>query len=206
LEEFDEGVLAFGKEIKKNENEFWVTYAGSLATSYDIRTLIYAAKNLESVSDIQIKILGTGALKEGFENLADELHCKNVEFLGYLPYPKMAAYLNQSDVLINSFVKGAPQSIVNKIGDYLAAAKPMINTLENEEFQELVEERQFGKNIAPEAIDELSEAVLDYYQHPDMARDHGRHARRTAEELFDRKKTYQKILEIIEAVCKNESV
>ena len=27
-----------------------------------------------------------------------------------------------------SFVKGAPQSIVNKIGDYLAAGKPIIST------------------------------------------------------------------------------
>ena len=40
--------------------------------------------------------------------------------------------------MINSFAKGAPQSIVNKIGDYLAAEKPMVNTLENEEMCKLV--------------------------------------------------------------------
>ena len=48
----------------------------------------------------------------------------------------MAAYLAKSDILVNSFVKKAPQSIVTKIGDYLAAGKPMINTCMSPEFRQ----------------------------------------------------------------------
>ncbi len=203
LDEFDDGTASFEKEIEKNRNEFWVTYAGSLATSYDIRTLICAAKELETFANIKVKILGTGASKDAFVHLAEELHCKNVEFLGYIPYKKMAAYLSKSNVLINSFVKGAPQSIVNKIGDYLAAGKPMINTLENDEFKRMVDTRQFGINIEPENTKELSGAILGYYQNPNKACEHGENARTAAEELFDRKKTYKKIMEIIEIVCRN---
>ena len=75
-------------------------------------------------------------MKEELEELANTRQIYNVEFVGYAPYGKMAAYLKQSDVLVNSFVKKAPQSIVTKIGDYLAAGKAMINTCMSPEFRE----------------------------------------------------------------------
>ena len=40
---------------------------------------------------MKIKILGRD-LKEELETLAKEQNCINVEFVGYAPYPKMAAY------------------------------------------------------------------------------------------------------------------
>ena len=89
-------------------------------------------------------------MKEELEELANTRQIYNVEFVGYAPYGKMAAYLKQSDVLVNSFVKKAPQSIVTKIGDYLAAGKAMINTCMSPEFREKVEADGFGVNIMPE--------------------------------------------------------
>ena len=78
--------------------------------------------------NIKIKILGSGPLEKEMEQITEEHYCKNVEFVGYMPYGKMAAYLAKSDIVVNSFVKKAPQSIVTKIGDYLASGHPMINT------------------------------------------------------------------------------
>ena len=75
------------------------------------------------MDNIKIKILGNGPLKEELEKAAKDQGCRNVEFLGYVSYPEMAAWLAKSDILVNSFVKKAPQSIVTKIGDYLAAGK-----------------------------------------------------------------------------------
>ncbi|MFR6162347.1 MAG: glycosyltransferase [Mediterraneibacter gnavus] len=93
------------------------------------------------------------------ENLAKERKIQNVKFTGYVPYEQMAAYLVKSDVLINSFVRKAPQSIVTKIGDYLAAGKPMINTCMSPEFRKKVEQDGFGINIEPEDVRELVNAV-----------------------------------------------
>ena len=119
-----------------------------------------------------------------------------VHFWGFTAYPRMAAALANSDVVINSFVKGAPQSIVNKVGDYLASGKPMINTLENPVFCRLVDKYQFGINVEPGKPEPLKEAILEYYQDQNAAVLAGRNARQLAETRFDRKTSYQKIVEV----------
>lgn len=140
------------------------------------------------------KILGSGPMKKDVENMAKELRCNNIDFLGYIEHPLMAAYLVKSDILVNSFVKGAPQSIVNKIGDYLAAGKPIINTLENVEMCGLIEKYRIGLNVQaenPQAFVAAQKSILS--EKIDM----GKSARKLAEEGFDRKNSYKKIVDMI---------
>lgn len=200
IAEFDRGVKEYSPEIRKQPGEFWVSYAGTIGTSYDIRTMVLAGKALldRGMDQIRIKILGGGPLKEELEELAKEQGCVNVEFVGYAPYPKMAAYLAKSDILVNSFVKKAPQSIVTKIGDYLAAGKPMINTCMSPEFRRKVEADGFGVNILPEDVEILTDAVVELYKDKDSCRIMGEKARRIAEEQFDRPESYKKIIALIE--------
>ncbi len=200
IAEFDKGVETYGPQIQKPGGEFWVSYAGTIGTSYDIRTMVLAGRELldRGMDQIKIKILGGGPLKEELENLAKEKECTNVEFVGYAPYPKMAAYLAKSDILVNSFVKKAPQSIVTKIGDYLAAGKPMINTCMSPEFRQKVETDGFGINILPEDVKILTDAIMDLYKDREGCRIMGEKARKIAEEQFDRPESYKKIIELIE--------
>ena len=200
IAEFDKGVSRYGPEILKKEGEFWVTYAGTIGTSYDIRTMVLAGKELmdRKLDNIKIKILGNGPLKEELEKLAQDQGCRNVEFLGYVSYPEMAAWLAKSDILVNSFVKKAPQSIVTKIGDYLAAGKPMINTCMSPEFRMKVEKDGFGINILPEDPRILADAVTDLYRDPEGRNRMGKRAREIAMEQFDRPQSYKKITELIE--------
>lgn len=200
IAEFDKGVSRYGSEILKEEGEFWVTYAGTIGTSYDIRTMVLAGKELmdRKMDNIKIKILGNGPLKEELEKLAKDQGCRNVEFLGYVSYPEMAAWLAKSDILVNSFVKKAPQSIVTKIGDYLAAGKPMINTCMSPEFRMKVEKDGFGINILPEDSRILADAVTDLYKDPEGRNRMGKRAREIAMEQFDRPQSYKKITELIE--------
>lgn len=199
LSVFDKGIEDHLDEIEKAPQEFWVTYAGTIGTSYDIRTMILAADVLKKkgYSDIHIKLLGGGPLKEELKQLAESLE-GNVEFLGYTPYDKMAAYLKKSDVLVNSFVKKAPQSIVTKIGDYLAAGKPMINTCSSPEFRKKVNDDGFGINIEAEDAEILADAILDLYQDPQKREEMGRRARKIAEEQFDRPHSYEAIVKLME--------
>ena len=200
IAEFDKGVETYGPQIQKPGGEFWVSYAGTIGTSYDIRTMVLAGIELldRGMDQIKIKILGGGPLKEELENLAKENECANVEFVGYAPYPQMAAYLAKSDILVNSFVKKAPQSIVTKIGDYLAAGKPMINTCMSPEFRRKVETDGFGINILPEDVKILTDAIIDLYKDREGCRIMGEKARKIAEEQFDRPESYKKIIALIE--------
>jgi len=199
ISEFDKGAEENDSLVTKAEREFWVSYAGTIGTSYDIRTMVLAAKELagRGRQDIRIKILGGGPMKEELEALARERQIYNVEFVGYAPYDKMAAYLKKSDILVNSFVRKAPQSIVTKIGDYLAAGRAMINTCMSPEFRRKVEADGFGVNIEPEDVKILADAIEDLYENEEKRLEMGKKARKIAEEQFDRPKSYRKIVELI---------
>lgn len=194
LKDFDNGVKRYSVEIKKPEGEFWVTYAGSISTSYDIKTLIDAGYSLKN-KNVHVQILGTGSLKKDLEEYSKKM--TNIHFWGFTAYPKMAAVLAKSDVVINSFVKGAPQSIVNKVGDYLASGKPMINTLESLIFCRLVDRNNIGTNIEPGNVQELVRVIKKYINGDG---NQGEAARKLVESEFDRTVSYLKIVDIVKKV------
>lgn len=197
LQQFDDGIKEHENEIDKPYGEKWVTYAGSIGTSYNIDNMVRACKLLEDEGrdNIKFKILGTGPDQTAVEQLAKDLGCKNIEFVGYVAYPMMAAYLSKSDISVNSFVKGAPQSIVNKVGDYFAAGKPVINTLESPEFCDLMEKYNLGLNVEPGNPEAFKNAVISILGSDDylvMCNN----ARALAETRFDRKTSYLEMVKI----------
>lgn len=207
LDAFDEGARTYAAQVDKPQGEYWVTYAGTIGTSYDIKTMVLASELLKKQGhdDIRFMILGGGPTKDELEQLARSLDC-NVTFVGYAAYPLMAAYLTQSDVVVNSFVRKAPQSIVTKIGDYLASAKPMINTGMSPEFRGKVDHDGFGVNIEPEDPQILADAILKLHDDPALSAQMGAQARAIAEEQFDRSESYQRIVALIDRlIAENEA-
>ena len=221
LKKFDAGVTAHKGEITKPEGEFWVTYAGTLGASYDLETLINAAaliKQAEEASGpalcsevvtseetcdlkVRVKILGDGPNRAALEQLAQSLNAP-VDFLGYCPYDLMAAYLTASDITVNSLRKDAAQSIVTKIGDYLAAGKPMINTGSSEEFQMKVKTDGFGVNVVAEDAQALADAITDLTKRPNRRRIMGTRARDVAVAQFDQDHSYLAIVKLIRNLTK----
>ena len=201
LSAFDEEAAANLSKVEKPEGEFWVTYAGTLGTSYDIATLIRAADILEKrgVEGLRVVLLGDGPLRGDFEALAKELSGK-VSFIGYVPHALMAAYLVKSDVTVNSLVRKAAQSIVSKIGDYLASGHPMINTGLDPEFWGKVEADGFGVNVEPEDPEALANVIEGLMKDPSKCEQMGITARQIGEEQFDRPRSYKKIIDMVDAL------
>ena len=199
---FDEEVANNITKVIKPENEFWVIYTGSIGHSYAIDNVVRAASQIKDNEIIKFKILGDGPLRVECEELAKKLNCNNIEFLGYVTHPAMAAYLSKSDVTINSFAKGVAQSIVNKVGDYLAAGKPMINTLENKECCTLINDNVVGINVPAEIPNELANAINKMFSSEEMRVSYGNNARLLAEMKFDRKTSYMEIIDLISSLKK----
>jgi glycosyltransferase involved in cell wall biosynthesis len=109
----------------------------------------------------------------------------------------MAAYLSKSDVTLNSLVKDAPQSIVTKIGDYLAAGRAMINTGSSPEMRAKTESDGFGVNVVAEDVAELAGAIEALADNPDACAMMGARARQIAESEFDRPQSYERIAGLI---------
>ena len=202
LAAFDAGANEHEADVVKPAGEIWVTYAGMLGASYDIATLIDAAV-LAGDADprVRVKLLGDGPNREALEKQARDLGAP-VDFLGYAPYDLMAAYLCASDITVNSLVKSAAQSIVTKIGDYLAAGIPMINTGSSPEFRAKVETDGFGVNVEAEDASALADAILELASDSETRAEMGRRARRIAEEQFDQENSYQVIVDLIRDLVK----
>lgn len=202
LAAFDAGAAANRASIEKAADEAWVAYAGTLGASYDIATLVRASAMLDGRPGgrrVRLKLLGDGPDRSMLESLAKELGAP-VDFVGYAPYDQMAAWLCASDVLVNSLVRSAPQSIVTKIGDYLAAAKPMVNTGSSPEFREKVASDGFGLNVPAEDPQALADALAELLHNPSRCKMMGAKARQVAEEQFDQPRSYLAIVDLIRSL------
>ena len=202
---FDEGARRNADRIVKPEGEVWATYAGTLGASYDLATLIEAVALIERErmpessprkASVRVKILGDGPDRERLERLAEELRAP-VDFLGYASYDLMAAYLCASDITVNSLVKSAAQSIVTKIGDYLASGKPMVNTGSSPEFREKVDSEGFGVNVPAEDPRALADALASLADHSATRKIMGAKARSVAEREFDQPHSYRAIVDLL---------
>lgn len=196
LSYFDK-IVTDSRKFKKDD-EFWITYIGTLGHSYDIKTVIDALKivNNYGIYDIKFMVIGDGPLKEEFEKYSN-LKNVNVEFTGRMNYEKMVELIVQSDIAVNPIVKGAAQSIVNKVGDYAAAGLPVLNTQECIEYRNLIDEYNCGINCINNNAEDLAKGIITLYNDKDLRVTMGKNNRKLAVEKFDRKINYKKIIEFI---------
>ncbi|MFK4785470.1 glycosyltransferase family 4 protein [Fusobacterium sp. MFO224] len=185
--------------LKKEKNEIWVAYIGMLGHSYDINCVTKALRDLKNkgYSKVKFLIMGDGPLKDKFSEYAKNQKI-NYKFTGRLEYEKMVGYLCQCDIAVNPISKGAAQSIINKVGDYAAAGLPVINTQECEEYRDLIDRYKCGFNCKNSSHEDLSSKLEILINDKNLRKIFGKNSRRLAEEKFDRKKTYKKIVELMD--------
>lgn len=182
------------------EPVFSVCYIGTLSYSYDIKCVIDALYRIKvgalASRSVKFKVMGDGPLRDEFENYAKE---KNVdcEFMGRLPYEQMVSEMCKCDVLVNPITKAAAQSITNKVGDYALSGLPVINTQECQEYRDLIEEYKCGINCAVGNSSEVAEAIVSLLENPELRQKMGISARKLGVERFDRRHTYQEIVDAV---------
>lgn len=198
LKMFDEA--AEKEQFAREDSDFWITYIGSLSSNYDIKCVIDAIKKIEDngIHNCIFKVLGDGPSKMDFERYAKEKGIK-ADFTGDLPYAKMAAYLKASDIVVNPITNSA-SSIINKVGDYAACGKPVINTQPSDEYRKLVDEYKCGINVGVSDSKGLADAIIKLKNNEELRKQMGMNNRRLAEEKFDRAETYPKIVKLIEGL------
>lgn len=200
---FDSGVGKY--KIEREGNEVILCYIGTMSESYDIPCVLDALKIIkeERLSPVPIRfvLIGDGSLKERFEEYAVSVY-PEAEFLGRKAYVEMAGLLSSCDIAINPIVKGSVASIINKVGDYALAGIPVINTQESLEYRALVEEYKCGINCGCGDSKAVAEAIVKLASDAALRETMGKASRKLADEKFDRRKTYGKILDAVEALVK----
>lgn len=171
-----------------------VAYIGSLAASYDLKTVIDAIARI--ATPIKFLVIGDGEHKSKFKDYAEEKGI-NAEFTGALDYPEMVKRLVSSDIAVNPILKGSAGSIINKVNDYAMAGLPVINTQESQEYRDLLEKYNAGINCRCENSDDVYEALKKLVADTSLRQEMARNSRKLGEELIDRAEAYRRIVSAI---------
>ena len=204
LENFDSNVRA-NPVLDKPEGEFWLGYCGTLGSSYDLTCVFDALCLLREKGTVPPKfiIMGDGPRREEFENYARKRNI-NAQFYGLLPYDGMCGLLAACDIVVNPIIARSAASIINKHADYAASGRPVINTQESVEYQNLVNMYHMGFNCVNGSPENMAEKLVRLLGDSALREEMGRGARRCAEECFDRKSSYQALANAIVSKNKEE--
>lgn len=187
---------AMQNQVKRQDDEFWIAYCGSLSDSYDIPCVIDAVKQMNS-QKVKLVIMGSGYLASKFQEYARRAGI-NADFRGYVNYPEMCGLLSACDVTVNPINGKSVASIINKHADYAACGLPVVNTQESPEYRKLIHDYQMGFNCKSGDAADVAEKLERLMNNVDLRRKMGSNARRCAEECFDRANTYQKIMSCLQ--------
>ena len=186
--------------IKRNENEFWAIYIGTIGKSYDIKTILDVAERLSySYPSIKFLIAGSGPDYAKMRNHAGKKELANVIFTGLLDYHQLVHLLDQCDIGLNAFAAGAKNALPNKLFDYLATGLPIINSVKGE-LESLIKREHIGLQYEAEDAESLAKAIVGLHHNPQERWIMGQRARKLAEERFDMNKEYPKFESFIHEV------
>lgn len=197
MDTFDRNA-AENKVSDKPSDELWLAYCGTLGKSYDLKCVIDALGLIKKYGykSPRLIIMGDGPQRDEFEIYAKKKEIA-AKFYGFLPYDQMCGLLKACDFAVNPITHGAAQSIINKHADYAAAGLAVLSTQESEEYKRLVDEYKMGFNCRNNDPRDLAEKLILLINNEERRKELGRNARKCAEERFDRRNTYQLLVEVI---------
>lgn len=110
-------------------------YFGTLSHSYDVKTVCLGIKRLvQAGENVELHIMGGGPDSDRLKQYADY----RIKFYGYLPYAEMMSIAKGCDIAVNAIHSHAMQSVTNKLSDYMALRKPVLNSQTNAEVLNLL--------------------------------------------------------------------
>lgn len=193
--------------LKKGAEELWMGYIGTLGSSYDLESVLNAMallKQEKKCENLRFVVMGDGQQRERLEAFAKEQELK-VTFTGRLPYPSMVSTLCQCDFAVNPIRGKSAASIINKVGDYAAAALAVVNTQESKEYRGLLEEYGAGMNCENGNVSQIATAIEELCENETLRKAMGQGNRRLAEEKFDREKRYPLLCELVQRAGRQET-
>lgn len=192
------GFIEGAKPLDLPPKAMKVIYAGSLASSYDIETILKAAEFLHEKEDIHFFIAGAGPKEALIQEYCREYN--NLTFLGRLAKDGLMDYYAHCQLGMTQHIQGATQSVTYKLFDLLAAGLPILNSLESE-MKEIIVSNEVGLHNSPGDAVQLAKNILFFYEHPEEWKRFKQNGLKLAKEVGDTQVIYSRFVDILEAQC-----
>lgn len=151
--------LLSGLKLPEKGSHIWGIYAGTLGESYDITTLLKAAKKMQrDFPDLKFLIAGAGPSHEKVQEAASS--GSNIFYLGSIPTNQLYQLFSFCDFGFSTYADGSTVSMPIKCYDYLAAGLPLVNSLKRN-LGTFLDENMLGYQYEASNADHLVTVLTD---------------------------------------------
>lgn len=140
-------------------------YAGSLASSYDIPSILKAAEIVEKNYPGKTKFVFTGKGPQLDMIKRYEKKLNNVEYLGWLSKDELLRQYGLADIGLIQHKNSLTQTITYKFFNYMSAGLILLNSLQTE-MAEMVDKYNLGLNNKEEDYQALAKNIETYIENP----------------------------------------
>ncbi|MGB2998430.1 MAG: glycosyltransferase family 4 protein [Phycisphaerae bacterium] len=201
---FDEAARR-GRNLLADEVEphrpvlFW---GGTIASGTDWPGVIDAvARLVPQYPGLLLAVMGTGPDVEAMQQRArDRGIQEHVRLLGFQPYEVYVPTLCHADVTVNALHVKTASAFPNRAFGYMAAGKPIVNSVEGE-VADLIETEGIGLNYPAGSAEAMADAFARLLADASLRREMGQRARRLAEDRFDRQVEYERYIRLCETLA-----
>jgi len=156
-----------------------ISFAGVFGYSYDLGTVIKAARLLAETGEnrVHFVLIGDGDCAKSLRESAAGLH--NITFLGWLGHQALYDILTCSDIGLAAYHVRATQTLPYKPFEYMAAGLPLLSSLEGE-LNDLILRENIGATYKACDVKSLVEAIRNLISSPEQLSE----MRKRSRELF----------------------
>lgn len=204
LEEVQKKLKEHEKRIEK-DGKLRIIYAGSFASSYDLPTILGAAKILskEYTGKIEFVLAGAGPQENIVNTYINEFD--NLRYIGRVSKEKLMEEYFKADLGLIQHFPDATQTVTYKLFDLLSCGIPILNSLESE-LNDILIENQVGFFNKSGDSSQLAKNILYCFDNPGELKKLKERAIEVTSKIGDTKNVYASVVKMIEEVSLNNTV
>jgi len=178
---------------------FMLIFVGTFGASYDLETVVAAAREFSDRGDrgIHFVLVGTGDKFRDIQSATADLG--NVTITGWLNKEDIWVLMQRAKVGLASYAPGATQSLPYKPFQYMAAGLPILSSLPGE-LEALLRETGVGRQCQAGSVRSLVEQIVWFREHSEDREAMSENARRVFRESFDMDVIYPRLVRHFERV------
>jgi len=164
------------------KDKFVVLYAGNIARTQGVRTILHSAAQLQDSKNIQFVIVGEKSQLSELDKLRAQLNVHNVTLLPFVPREELPEMLAAADVsLIMQKRNVVGFNMPSKTQVIMASGRPVIASVPVQgAAADAVRDSNGGLVVPPESPTDLTEAILALHDDPESTEMYGKRGRQYA--------------------------
>lgn len=191
------------KKAPPGQRPLRLIYAGSLASSYDIPSILKAAEIIDEKypGKSEFVFTGKGPQLEMIENFAGRLN--NIEYLGWLSREELLRQYALADIGLIQHKNSLTQTITYKFFNYMSAGLVPINSLQTE-MAEMIDKFDLGLNNKEGDFEALAKNIANYIEKPNLLLAQKEKVLEFTKEYGHTNRVYQKLVNFLSEIVQDK--